>query len=203
MLTKKALTQDKNGDGHYNVLSAFQKSIRGSDVNAALHYAARLIESGDLNSLTRRLMVIAYEDIGLANPSAAARTVTAVEAANKLGFPEARIPLSDAIIELCLSPKSNSGITAIDEALKDVQTGNYGVIPKYLRDAHYKGAKELGHVGYKFPHDYPNDWVSQQYLPNKIKNAKYYHPKENGKFEKALGEQYKRLNQASSPKSKE
>ncbi|WP_429970683.1 replication-associated recombination protein A [Fructilactobacillus sp. Tb1] len=195
-LQRKALTQDKNGDAHYNVISALQKSIRGSDVNAALHYAARLIEAGDLNSLTRRLMVIAYEDIGLANPAACARMVTAVQAADRLGLPEGQIPLSNAIIELCLSPKSNSAYVAMNEAVADVKTGNYGEIPKSMRDAHYKGAEKLGVVGYKYPHDYPNDWVAQQYLPDKIKDAKYYHPKENGKFETALSQQYDRLNKA-------
>lgn len=202
-LQKKALSQDKNGDAHYNVVSALQKSIRGSDVNAALHYASRLIESGDLNSLTRRLMVIAYEDIGLANPAAAARTVNAVQAADKLGLPEGRIPLADAIIDLCLSPKSNSGIKAIDNALSDVKSGNYGDIPNHLKDTHFKGAKRLGHVGYKYPHNYPNDWVQQQYLPDKIKDAKYYQPKLNGKYEKALADQYQKINEAEKHHGKE
>ncbi|NDS15863.1 replication-associated recombination protein A [Fructilactobacillus sanfranciscensis] len=195
-LQKKALTQDKAGDAHYNVISALQKSIRGSDVNAALHYAARLIEAGDLNSLTRRLMVIAYEDIGLANPAACARTVTAIQAADRLGLPEGQIPLADSIIELCLSPKSNSGYVAINAAVDEVKSGNYGEIPLAIRDAHYKGAEKLGIVGYKYPHDYPNGWVAQQYLPDKIKDAKYYQPKENSKFENALSKQYKRLNDA-------
>lgn len=193
-LQKKALTQDKNGDAHYDVISAFQKSIRGSDVNAALHYMARLVEAGDLPSIARRLMVIAYEDVGLANPPVCARTVSAIQAAEKLGFPEARIPLADAVIELCLSPKSNSGITAMDAALNEVKSGNYGDIPADLKDAHYKGAEKLGHgTHYKYAHDYPNDWVKQQYLPDKIENAIYYEPKENGKFEAALAEQYQRL----------
>lgn len=193
-LQRKALTQDKNGDAHYNVVSAFQKSIRGSDVNAALHYAARLIESGDLNSISRRLMVIAYEDVGLANPAACSRTVSAIEAANKVGFPEARIPLANAIIELCLSPKSNSAMTAIDAAIAKVRTGNYGDIPNHLKDSHYSGAKKIGHgVDYKYAHDYPNDWVKQQYLPDKIKNDVYYQPKVNGKFETAFKQQYEKL----------
>lgn len=193
-LQRKALTQDKNGDAHYNVVSAFQKSIRGSDVNAALHYAARLIESGDLNSISRRLMVIAYEDVGLANPAACSRTVSAIEAANKVGFPEARIPLANAIIELCLSPKSNSAMTAIDAAIAKVRTGNYGDIPNHLKDSHYSGAEKLGHgVDYKYAHDYPNDWVKQQYLPDKIKNDVYYQPKVNSKFEAAFKQQYEKL----------
>ncbi|EEI70433.1 replication-associated recombination protein A [Lentilactobacillus hilgardii] len=196
-LQRKSLSADKNGDAHYDVISAFQKSIRGSDVDAALHYASRLIESGDLVSLIRRLIVIAYEDVGLANPAACERTVSAVEAAKQLGLPEGRIPLANVIIELCLSPKSNSAMSAIDQALNDVKTGNYGEIPLRLKDAHYKGAKKLGRgVEYEYPHDFPNDWVKQQYLPDKIKNAQYYHPKNNGKIETALKEQYLRLRQS-------
>lgn len=196
-LQRKSLSADKNGDAHYDVISAFQKSIRGSDVDAALHYASRLIESGDLVSLIRRLIVIAYEDVGLANPAACERTVSAVEAAKQLGLPEGRIPLANVIIELCLSPKSNSAMAAIDQALNDVKTGNYGEIPLRLKDAHYKGAKKLGRgVEYEYPHDFPNDWVKQQYLPDKIKNAQYYHPKNNGKIETALKEQYLRLRQS-------
>lgn len=193
-IQRKALTQDKDGDAHYNVISALQKSIRGSDTDAALHYAARLIESGDLNSLIRRLIVIAYEDIGLANPNICQRTMAAVDAAKQVGLPEARIPLADIIIELCLSPKSNSGITAIDKALSDVKKGSYGDIPNYLKDAHYSGAKQLGHgIDYKYPHDFPNDWVKQLYLPSKLKNVSYYQPKENSSYEKALKERYNNL----------
>ncbi|MCK8606941.1 replication-associated recombination protein A [Apilactobacillus ozensis] len=193
-LQKKPIAGDKNGDSHYNVISAFQKSIRGSDVNAALHYAARLICSGDLQSLCRRLMVIAYEDIGLANPSACNRTIQAIDAANQLGLPEGRIPIADAIIELCLSPKSNSGMLAIDKAIERVEQNNYGNIPSYLKDNHYYDAKKMG-VGkdYKYPHNYPNDWVKQQYLPDKIKDDCYYIPKNNGKFETAFEQQYNKL----------
>ena len=125
-MQRKALTHDKDGDAHYDVISAFQKSIRGSDVDAALHYLGRLVEAGDLPIICRRLMVIAYEDIGLGNPAAAARTVTAVQAAEKLGFPEARIPLASVVIDLCLSPKSNSAVTAIDAALADIRQGSVG-----------------------------------------------------------------------------
>lgn len=197
---RKALVHDKNGDAHYDVISAFQKSIRGSDANAALHYMARLIEAGDLPSINRRLLTIAYEDIGLANPQAAARTVSAVTAAEKIGLPEARIPLAVAVIDLCLSSKSNSAIVAIDSAITDIQKGDYGEIPNYLRDAHYKGAADLNRgVGYKYPHDYTHDWVKQQYLPNKIKNAHYYQPKENGRYEKELKERYLGLKNAQIP----
>lgn len=190
----KALSSDKNGDAHYDVISAFQKSIRGSDVNAALHYLARLVEAGDLPIIARRLMVIAYEDIGMANLPAATRAVTAVQAAEKLGFPEARIPLADAVIELCISPKSNSGMSAIDAALADVRNGGFGDVPQHLKDAHYAGAAKLGHgVEYQYPHNFPNDWVQQQYLPDKLKDATYYEPKSNGRIETALGQHYEQL----------
>ncbi|RGY86096.1 replication-associated recombination protein A [Streptococcus anginosus] len=187
-LQKSYITMDKDGDGHYDVLSALQKSIRGSDVNASLHYAARLIEAGDLPSLARRLTVIAYEDIGLANPDAQIHTVTALEAAQKIGFPEARILIANIVIDLALSPKSNSAIVAIDKALSDLrQNGNFP-IPRHLRDGHYAGTKELGNAqDYKYPHNYPGNWVQQDYLPEKIKNADYFTPNENGKYERALG----------------
>lgn len=192
---RKALTHDKKGDAHYDVISAFQKSIRGSDVNAALHYLGRLVEAGDLLIICRRLMVIAYEDVGLGNPPAAARTVSAVQAAEKLGFPEARIPLANAVIDLALSPKSNSGYSALDAAIADIRAGKSGEIPDHLRDSHYKGAEELNRgVGYQYPHDAPGSWVDQQYLPNKIKRARYYEPKSTGKYEQALAQQYERIN---------
>ena len=160
---RKALVQDKDGDAHYDVISAFQKSIRGSDTDAALHYMARLLEAGDLPSVIRRLLTIAYEDIGLANPNACSHAVQAITAAEKIGLPEARIPLAQAVIELCLSPKSNSAIMAIDAALADVRAGNYGDVPDHLRDAHYQGAKKLGRgIGYKYPHDYPQGSVKKK-----------------------------------------
>lgn len=192
---RKALTHDKNGDAHYDVISALQKSIRGSDVNAALHYMGRLVEAGDLPIIARRLMVIAYEDIGLANPAAAARTVTAVQAAEKLGFPEARIPLANAVVDLCLSPKSNSTYVAIDAALSDIRAGKSGDVPDHLRDSHYSGAKDLGRgIDYKYPHAYPEAWVDQQYLPDKLKNATYYVPNYTGKYEASLAGQYDKIN---------
>lgn len=193
-IQKKALTHDKDGDAHYDVISAFQKSIRGSDTNAALHYMARLLEAGDLISVMRRLLTIAYEDIGLANPPACSRTVSAVLAAERLGLPEARIPLADAVIELCISPKSNSGIQAIDAALDDIRKGHGGEVPNHLKDAHYKGAEKLGHgTSYKYPNDYPHDWVKQQYLPDSLLDRTYYVPKENGRYEQALKQQYSAL----------
>lgn len=191
------MTADRNGDAHYDIISAFQKSIRGSDTDAALHYLGLLLQAGDLPSIARRLMVIAYEDIGLANPPAAARANLAIQAAERLGLPEGRIPLANAVIELCLSPKSNSAITAIDAALARIQKGNYGEVPDHLKDAHYKGAHKLNHGNdYLYPHDYPEDWVRQQYLPYQIKNDQYYHPKPNGRFEQAYGHQYQQLFQA-------
>ncbi len=191
---KRSLVADKDGDNHYDVISAFQKSIRGSDTDAALHYLAQLITAGDLTSIARRLMVIAYEDIGLANPPAVEHAVTAVQAAEQIGLPEARIPLANAVIELCLSPKSNSAILAIDAAIDRINHGSSGTIPDHLKDAHYKGAAKLGHgINYQYPHDFPEDWVAQQYLPDRIKNDQYYQPKNNGTFEQAYAKQYQRL----------
>ena len=196
-LQRKALTFDKDGDAHYDLLSALQKSIRGSDVNAALHYTAKLIEGGDLQSLARRLTVIAYEDIGLANPDAAIHTVTGITAAEKLGFPEARIPLANIVIDLALSPKSNAAYKAIDEARQDLAGKGALEVPSHLQDGHYSGAKKLGRAeGYKYPHNYPNHWVDQEYLPKKIKNADYYHPDGQGKYERALAQRQEDIKQA-------
>ncbi|MGO3468619.1 MAG: replication-associated recombination protein A [Weissella hellenica] len=194
---RKAITADKDGDGHYNVISALQKSIRGSDTDAALHYLARLIEAGDLPIIARRLQVIAYEDIGLANPAVVQRAVTAVQTALQLGFPEARIPLANAVIELALSPKSNSAMIAVDEAIARVQKGGTGDVPDHLKDAHYAGAKKLGHgVDYVYPHGHPGDWVPQQYLPDKLIGSAYFNPAGNSKLEQAYKAQYAKLRQA-------
>lgn len=193
---RKALTHDKDGDAHYDVISAFQKSIRGSDVDGALHYLGRLVEAGDLAIICRRLMVIGYEDIGLANPAAAARTVNAVLAAERLGLPEARIPLADTVVDLCLSPKSNSAYMALDAAIADIRSGKAGDVPDHLRDSHYKGAESLNRgVGYQYPHNFDDAWVDQQYLPDKLKNTHYYQPKATGKYEQALGQRYQQLQQ--------
>ncbi|CDQ18099.1 Recombination protein MgsA [Halobacillus karajensis] len=193
-MQKKSFTHDKDGDAHYDVLSAFQKSIRGSDVNASLHYLGRLIEAGDLDSIARRLVVIAYEDIGLANPQAGPRTLSAVEAAERIGFPEARIPLAVAVTELALSPKSNSAYKALDAALSDIRNGKSGEVPAHLKDSHYKGAETLGRgLDYKYPHNYENAWVDQQYLPDSIKSRTYYEPKRTGKFEQALEQVYSKI----------
>lgn len=193
-MQKKSFSHDKNGDAHYDVLSAFQKSIRGSDVNAALHYLGRLIEAGDLESISRRMLVCAYEDIGIASPQAGPRALAAIESAERVGFPEARIPLSVAVVELCLSPKSNSAYSALDQALADIRSGDTGDVPAHLKDAHYQGAKTLGRgTDYKYPHQFKTGWIKQQYLPDKIKEKRYYQPKETSKFERALKQIYDKL----------
>ncbi|MCO4364576.1 replication-associated recombination protein A [Staphylococcus agnetis] len=193
-LQRGAFLSDKDGDMHYDVMSAFQKSIRGSDVDAALHYLARLIQAGDLPTIARRLLVISYEDISLASPAAGQRTLAAIEAAERLGFPEARIPLSQAVIELCLSPKSNTAIQSIDAALSDVRKGHVGQIPNHLKDGHYQGAKDLGHaIGYKYPHNYENGYVKQQYLPDLLKRKQYYQPKTTSKSEQQFKAIYDNL----------
>lgn len=187
------MNYDRDGSQHYNILSALQKSIRGSDENAALHYLARLLEAGDLISATRRLLVIAAEDVGLAYPAAISIVKACVDSALQLGMPEARIPLAEAVILMCTSPKSNSAICAIDEALNDVRHGDYGDIPAYLKDGHYAGAEKLGNAtGYKYPHNYVNHYVKQQYLPDAIKDRVYYRFG-NNKQEKAAEEYRKKI----------
>ena len=178
--SKPVFFSDKNGDGHYDVLSAFQKSIRGSDVDASLHYLARLITEGDLDSIYRRMSVIAYEDIGLANPSIGPKVIAAIEAAERVGLPEARIPLGTIVTEMALSPKSNSAHLALDEAIEDIEKGNTGNVPNHIKT----DSKE-----YLYPHDYPNSYVYQEYLPKKLKGKKYYHPKTTG-YEKNIKNYY-------------
>ena len=171
----KILNYDNKGDDSYSVLSAFHKSLRGSDENAALHYLARLIKSQDIQSIIRRLLCVASEDIGLAVPQAITITNACVEAALKLGFPEARLPLAQATVYLARCPKSNSVAEAIDMALYDLDNIETGEIPNHLKDAHYAGAAKLGRgVEYKYPHNYPNNYIKQQYLPDAIKDKKYY-----------------------------
>ncbi len=172
---KTAVQYDRDGDGHYDVLSAFQKSIRGSDPNAGIHYLARLLEGGDLISACRRLLVIASEDIGLAYPTAISVVKSCVDSALQLGLPEARIPLAEAVIFLATCPKSNSAITAIDAAITDVRKGLCGNIPEQLKDTHYSGAVKLGRgANYQYPHDHINHYVPQQYLPDALKDKSYY-----------------------------
>ena len=193
-LQRSYVSMDKDGDAHYDVLSALQKSIRGSDVDASLHYAARLIEAGDLPSLARRLTVIAYEDIGLANPDLQVRVVTALEAAQRLGFPEARIPIANIVVDMALSPKSNTAYAAMDQALADLRTSGNLPIPRHLRDGHYSGSKELGNAqDYKYPHAYPNHWVAQDYLPEKLRKKAYYQPEATGRYENALLGRYQQI----------
>ncbi len=181
LLTQRSnMRYDRDGDEHYNILSALQKSIRGSDPDAAIHYAARLIEAGDIISLSRRLLVIASEDIGLAYPQAITIVKSCVDSAMQLGLPEARIPLAEAVIVLATVPKSNSGICAIDAAIEDIQNGDAGDIPSHLQDGHYGGAVKLGKsIGYQYPHAFPNSWVDQQYLPDNLKDKTYYEYGEN------------------------
>jgi len=172
---RSAMRYDREGDAHYDILSALQKSIRGSDTDAAVHYLGRLMEAGDLPSACRRLLVIASEDIGLAYPQAITIVKACVDSALQLGLPEARIPLAQAAILLATSPKSNSAITAIDEAMQDIRNGKSGDVPAHLKDSHYSGAAKMGRgLTYKYPHSYENSWVKQQYLPDELKDKKYY-----------------------------
>ena len=184
--SKPVFFHDKNEDGHYDVISAFQKSIRGSDVNASLYYLARLIEAEDLDIIYRRMTVIAYEDIGLANPSMGPRVDACINACERLGLPEARIPLSVMVIDLALSPKSNSAHIALDMALDDIEKGNTGNVPNHIKTSA---------IGYKYPHDYPHSYVKQQYLPDNIKNRKYYIPKDTSKYEINLKSIYNKISE--------
>lgn len=171
----KIMNFDRGGDDGYSILSAFHKSLRGSDADAAIHYLARLVKAGDIQGITRRLLCVASEDVGLAVPQAVTITEACVASALQLGFPEARIPLAQATIYLAQCPKSNSVINAIDLALADLDTIETRDIPMHLKDAHYSGASKLGRgVEYKYPHDYQNNYVDQQYLPDPIKDRKYY-----------------------------
>lgn len=178
--SKPVFFHDKDEDGHYQVLSAFQKSIRGSDVDAALHYLARLIVAGDLDSIYRRMSVIAYEDIGLANPAIGPKVMAAIHAAELVGLPEARIPLGQIVAEMALSPKSNSTYLAIDAAINDINKGLAGEIPKHIIE---------GSPDYIYPHNFKNDYVVQEYMPDKLKNKKYY-IKKNNKYEMNLNRVY-------------
>ena len=184
---------DKDGDAFYDIISAFQKSIRGSDVDAALYYLALLIDSSDLDTIYRRMSVIAYEDIGLANPNIGPFVHSAIETAKMLGLPEARIPLANAVIQLALSIKSNTAIMAIDSALSEIRTNPKFVIPDHLRDSHYYGADKLNRgVGYKYPHNNPSGYIKQQYLPDNLVGRSFYTPKTNNKNEQNLA-QYKKF----------
>lgn len=174
--SKPSVFFDKDDDGHYDIISAFQKSIRGSDADAAIYYLARLIEAEDLDIIYRRMSVIAYEDIGLANPSIGPKVMAAIHAAEILGLPEARIPLAQVVLEMALSPKSNSSENAIDNALNDIRSGSTGEVPEHIKTSS---------PNYKYPHNYPKYWVKQQYLPDNVKNKKYYYPRRS-KYEDSL-----------------
>lgn len=186
IISEKIQTYDKNGDNHYDIVSAFIKSMRGSDPDAALHYLARMLVAGeDINFIARRIAICASEDVGNADPQALVLAMATVQAVQFLGMPEARIPLAQAVTYIASAPKSNASYLAIDKAIEQVKSQDCGQVPIHLRDCHYKGAKKLGHgVDYKYAHDYPYHIVKQQYLPDKIKNVKYYMPTSNGYEEK-------------------
>ena len=183
---RPSLKLDKGEDNYYDILSALQKSIRGSDVDAALHYLARLVTLEDIDIIARRLMVIAYEDIGLGNPYMGSRVLAACEVAKKLGFPEARIPLAEVVVELALSPKSNTAYSAFDKAMEEYQSLNPGEIPPHILN------REIGHNGveYKYPHDYPDHWVNQEYMPKNFIGHRYYEGAETGAYERQLKARY-------------
>lgn len=191
IIQKANVSMDANGDSYYDTLSGLHKSIRGSDVDAALHYLARLIVADDLQSLCRRLLCIAYEDIGLANPTIGPRVVAACDAARELGNPEAQLPLSVIVIEMALSPKSNSAMLAINEALNDVEQGKSGSIPLNLKNTY---SFDPNQKPYLYPHDFPNAWVDQQYMPDILLGTKYYHPKPSSNIEIGLMERYNQIN---------
>lgn len=193
ILQKKVMVYDRTGDEYYDVVSAFQKSIRGSDPDAAVHYLARLVEAGDLKPICRRLLVIAAEDVGLAYPNAVAIVKSCVDGALAVGLPEARILLSEAVLFLALLPKSNSAIKAIDKALEDLKSGVHGTVPQHLRDSHFTGAEKLGRgKGYRYPHAYEGHYVKQAYLPEQLSGRIYYEPTDMGQ-EKTLRTYHEKL----------
>ncbi|MCW2752714.1 MAG: Recombination protein MgsA, partial [Marmoricola sp.] len=191
---RAAVRYDRQGDQHYDVISAFIKSVRGSDVDASLHYLARMIEAGeDPRFIARRLVILASEDIGLAHPSALTTAVAAAQAVQLIGMPEARLNLAQATIELALAPKSNAVIMAIDAASADVRAGKIGSVPPHLRDAHYPGSKDLGHgASYRYAHDEPFGIAEQQYAPEVIEDAEYYRPTDHG-AEAGFRERWERI----------
>ena len=189
LIGKKAFQLDEKGEYYYDIASAMIKSIRGSDPDAALHYLARLIETGDIEFISRRLLCSAYEDIGLGNPNIGPRVWAATEAAKALGLPEARLPLAYAVVDLATSPKSNSTYLGINKALEDLETMTSMKIPPHILNKELKSGK----YEYKYPHDYPNDYVKQQYMPNELLGKTYYHPKDTGSYERAIKEYLKKL----------
>lgn len=193
VVQRPSVSIDKGEDNFYDTLSGLHKSIRGSDVNASLHYLAKLLTAEDLLPVVRRLYAICYEDIGLANPGMGPKVKAACEAALELGMPEARLPLAAIVIEMALSPKSNSAYLALDAAMKDIESGKSGTLPLHLKNQY---SFDPNQTPYKYPHDYPGAWVNQQYLPDSIKDAKYYEPKDSSKYESALKARYDAINKA-------
>ncbi len=185
-IQQRAIRFDKDGDSHYDTISAFIKSMRGSDPDAAVFYLAKMLEAGEsVTFIARRIMICACEDVGLADPQAIQVAVACSQAVERVGMPEAQIILANAALYVAGAPKSNAVVNAISEAMETVRSRNTGVVPPYLRDAHYEGSKELGHVGYLYPHNYTDNFVQQQYLPDAIKDVSFYHPSENG-YEKKV-----------------
>lgn len=197
VVQKGSFDMDNMQDTFYDTLSGLHKSIRGSDVNASLHYLAKLLKSEDLIAITRRLSLIAYEDIGLANPSMGPKVKAACEVALEVGLPEAVIPLGTIVCEMALSPKSNSGYLALHKAMEDIENGNTGPLPPHLKNVY---SYDDNDSKYLYPHDFPGSWVNQQYLPDKIKDAKYFNPKDESKFEAALKERYLAIQKAKNKK---
>lgn len=180
-IQRRAVRYDKDGDNHYDTISAFIKSMRGSDPDAAVYYLAKMLDAGEsVTFLARRIMICACEDVGIADPQAIQVAVACAQAVERIGMPEAQLILANAAIYVASAPKSNAVTNAIFGALDTVKKVRTGAVPPHLRDAHYKGSQELGHVGYQYPHDFPGNFVKQQYLPDEIKDARFYHPTENG-----------------------
>ncbi|MDE6434265.1 MAG: replication-associated recombination protein A [Lachnospiraceae bacterium] len=187
-IQRRAVRYDKDGDNHYDTISAFIKSMRGSDPNAAVYYLAKMLEAGEsVTFIARRIMICACEDVGIADPQAIQVAVACAQAVERIGMPEAQIVLANAAIYVAGAPKSNAVVNAISEAMDTVKKMRTGAVPPHLRDAHYKGSQALGHVGYKYPHDFPENFVRQQYLPDEIKDVSFYHPTDNG-YEKKVRE---------------
>ncbi|HWR45345.1 replication-associated recombination protein A [Sporomusa sp.] len=198
---EKLQAYDKKGDNHYDVVSAFIKSMRGSDPDAALHYLARMLEAGeDVKFIARRLVICASEDIGNADPQALVLAMAVAQAVQFIGMPEGRIPLAQAVVYLACAPKSNAAYMAVDEAIEDVRRLDYGNVPAHLCDAHYRGARELGNgKGYLYPHDYEEGFVTQQYMPDRLTHRNYYHPTRNG-VEARFAERLERIKQKNTDK---
>lgn len=194
-IQKRVVRYDKNGDNHYDVISAFIKSMRGSDPDAAIYYLARMLYAGeDVRFIARRIMICAAEDVSNADPQALVVAVSAAQAVERIGMPESQIILAQAVSYVASAPKSNSAVNAIDKAMETVKNEKAGAVPPHLMDSHYKGAKELGHgIGYKYAHDYPKHYVKQQYLPDNIEGMKFYVPSDNG-YEKTIQEYFRYIN---------